>query len=185
MKIAERDMLLEKVEEWRNKAQSETDSFNKYLSVFIAHNILYNLYKKTRDPSANLTYGDRWRAIEILPLLDENQLFQSLKNDLSEYIPFIPIYRDEYWDKGDAISINMELKESFEKKDQKRTMEMLLKWLYKVRCNLVHGEKNYNDKKQRMLLQKSSLLLEKIVQNAVETYRQLYVHGKKRNLFTP
>lgn len=184
MRLIERDMLLEKVEEWRNKAQSETDSFNKYLSIFIAYNIFYNLYKKTKEPSADLTYGDRSRAIEILPLLDENQLVHSLKNDLLEYIAFIPIYRDEKWDKGDVVSINKALKESFEKEDKKRTMEMLLKWLYKVRCNLVHGEKNYNDQRQKRLLAMSSSLLERVLQNAVKHYRQLYVSGEKSSLFS-
>jgi hypothetical protein len=41
---AERDMLLEKVKEWLKKAKQERDAFNKYVSLFIAYNILYNLY---------------------------------------------------------------------------------------------------------------------------------------------
>lgn len=185
MRIIERDMLIEKIEEWRNKARRERDSFNQYLSIFIAYNIFYNLFKKTRDPSADLTYGDKFRAIEIVPLMDENRVFQSLKNDLSAYIDFIPIYRDEYWFKRDEVPINKQLEEAFERKDKRRTIEMLLKWLYKVRCNVVHGEKNYNDKQQRRLLQESSLLLEKVMQHALESYKQLYVHGEKKNLFSP
>ena len=62
---------------------------------------------------------------------------------------------------------------------------MLLKWLYKVRCNLVHGEKNYNDEDQKKLLKMSSSLLKKVLQNAVETYRQFYVLGKGSSLFDP
>lgn len=178
-------MLLRKIREWQEKAQHETDPFNRYISIFIANNIFYNLYKKTKDPSADLTYGDRDRAIGILPLVDENRLFQSLKRELAVYIDFIPIYRDEYWNKDDYVPINESLEEAFQKKDKKTTMEMLLKWLYKIRCNLVHGGKNYNDKNQKKLLKMSSSLLEKILQNAVEKYQQFYVVGKGRNLFVP
>lgn len=183
--MIERDMLLTKIEEWEEKARNEDDPFNKYLSVFIAYNIFYNLYKKTEDRSADLTFGDRLRAIEILPLIDENGLFQSLEHELSAYIAFIPIYTDEYWEKNDTIPINASLEEAFQKKDKKTTMEMLLKWLYKVRCNLVHGEKNYNDKNQKKLLKMSSSLLEKVLRNAMETYRKFYVLGKGSSLFDP
>jgi len=176
-------MLLTKIEEWEEKARNEEDSFNKYLSVFIAYNIFYNLHKKTEDPLADLTYGDRLRAIEILPLLDENGLFQSLEHEISAYIAFIPIYKNEYWDKNDTVPINTSFEEAFQKKDKKTTIEMLLKWLYKVRCNLVHGEKNYNDKDQKKLLKMSSSLLKKVLQNAVETYRQFYVLGEGSSLF--
>ncbi len=183
MRVIERDMLLRKIEEWQEKAQHETDPFNRYVSAFTAYNIFYNLYEKTRNPSANLDRGDKFRAIKIIALLNENELFQSLRDDLSEYVAFIPIYRDEYWHKGDAIPINRALEEGVEKEDKRRTMEMLLKWLYKVRCNLVHGEKNYNDENQKGLLKMSSSLLEKVLQNAVETYRQFYVLGEGRVLF--
>ena len=184
MKRIERDLLLGKIGEWQEKAQSENDPFNRYVSIFTAYNIFYNLYEKTRNPSADLTYRDKRRAIKILALLNENQLFQSLKDDLSNYIAFIPIYRDEYWNKRDAIPINSALEQSFERGDKKRTIEMLLKWLYKVRCNLVHGEKNYNDQQQRRLLEMSSSLLEKVLQHAVEQYQALYVYGEKKTLFS-
>ena len=176
-------MLLRKIVEWQEKAQHETDPFNKYVSIFIAFNIFYNLYKKTKNPSADLTYRDKSRAIETTSLLDETQLFESLKHDLSEYIAFIPAYRDEYWNKKDQVPINVALEEAFEKEDKKRIVEVLLKWLYKVRCNLVHGEKNYDDQRQRRLLEMSGSLLERVLQNAVKSYRQLYVFGERRNLF--
>lgn len=176
-------MLLRKIEEWQEKVQHEMDPFNRYVSVFTAFNIFYNLYEKTKNPSANLERGDKSRAIKIIALLNEDELFQLLKNDLSEYIAFIPIYRDEYWHKGDTLPINSALEEGFRKEDKRRTMEMLSKWLYKVRCNLVHGEKNYNDVRQRRLLEMSSSLLEKVLQHAVKSYRQFYVLGEGRRVF--
>lgn len=186
MRIIERDILLRKISEWEEKARKEDDPFNKYISIFIAYNIFYNLFKKTRDPEADLTYGDSSRAIEILLLIDDSRLFQLLRNDLSVYIAFIPIYRDEFWTKEDEAAgraINVVLENAFEKEDKKTTMEMLLKWSYKVRCNLVHGEKNYNDEKQKKLLKMSSSLLEKVLQHAVESYRQFYVLGEGSSLF--
>lgn len=183
MRKDERDMLLNKIEEWKLKAQSEPDPFNKYISIFISFNILYNLYKKTENPRADLTVDDRKRATEILFLLDTEILYQVIRPCLKEYLNLIPIYKDEYWNRKDSTPINRVLGEAFARRDTKKTMEMLLKWLYKVRCNLVHGEKDYNDQRQKQMLAMSSTLMEKILDHALESYRNLYVSGAKASVF--
>ena len=179
MEEKERDMLLRKIEEWQTKARLESDSFNKYLSIFIAYNIFYNLYEKTRHPSADLTYGDKERAVATLSLLTNvDQLLRSIQSDLEDYLAIIPVFREEYWPTKRArgkVAISRTLKEAVQEGDAMKAVEMLLKWLYKVRCNLVHGEKGYNDETQKRLLAKSSLLLDKVLQHLVESYRQSYV----------
>lgn len=172
-------MLLGKIEEWQAKARLESGPFNKYVSIFIAYNIFYNLYEKTRHPSADLTYGDNKRAIATLSLLrDVDKLLDSVQPDLKEYIQIIPVFREEYWPTKrarDKVAISKTLKEALKEGNAEKAVEMLLKWLYKVRCNLVHGEKGYNDETQKRLLAKSSLLLDKVLQHLLESYRQLYV----------
>jgi hypothetical protein len=64
-----------------------------------------------------------------------------------------------------------------------QTVDLLLKWLYKVRCNLVHGEKNYNDERQKNLLKQSSSLLIKILTHLLKAYRETYVYGEKKDKF--
>jgi len=182
--MSERGMLLRKIEEWRLKAHRESDPFDKYISLFIAYNIFYNLYKKTRNPLADLSHGDRDRAIEVLSLINERdayQLFYSIQSDLEEYISIIPIFREEYWPSNRArnkVAISEALKEAYKEGNARKIVEMLLKWLYKVRCNLVHGEKEYNSEAQNRLLSKSSILLDKILQYLLEKYRQLYQIGE-------
>lgn len=179
MEERERDMLLGKIEEWQTKARYESDPFNKYVSIFIAYNIFYNLYEKTKHPSADLTYGDNKRAIATLFLLtDADPLVHSIQSDLKDYTAIIPAFREEYWPSRRArkkVAISKTLKEAIKEGDAKKVVEMLLKWLYKVRCNLVHGEKSYNDEIQKRLLAKSSSLLDKVLQHLLESYRQLYV----------
>lgn len=51
--------LLEKVDEWQAKARSETDPFNKYVSMFIANNIFYNLYAEKKSTRAYADYSKR------------------------------------------------------------------------------------------------------------------------------
>lgn len=183
MKKKERDFLLEKIEEWQKKAQCEEDPFNRYVSTFIAYNIFYNLYKKTKDPKADLTFRDSSRAIETQFLIKEDQLFRTLKPDLKEYIKYIPIYREEYWNRQRKVAIRAALAKAYHENNAKKVIEMLLKWLYKVRCNLVHGEKNYDDRRQQILLARSSSLLERILQHVMESYRQLYVFEKEKAVF--
>lgn len=155
------------------------------MSIFIAYNIFYNLYKKTEYPSADLTYGDSIRAIEPQSLIDSGKLLELLRSELKEYLEFIPIYREEFWNKQKRVPIFKTLDSAFKAGDAKKIIEMLLKWLYKVRCNLIHGEKNYDDTEQKKLLAQSSSLLEKILSHAVNSYCQLYVSGEKKNIFSP
>jgi len=88
LKKTERNNLLRKIREWRTKAENEADPFNKYLSLFIAYNIFYNLYKKTQDPNANLFHGDSARAVEVQSLADRIILFKTLESELKGYVRF-------------------------------------------------------------------------------------------------
>lgn len=173
--------LLEKVEEWQNKAKRETDPFNKYVSIFIAYNIFYNLYakKKTGNFQADFSRSDSKRATATVSLVKADELFKTIEADLKEYTSIIPIFREEYWPTRDLprrVPISQTLKASFLVKDAKKTIDMLIKWLYKVRCNLVHGEKSYSDTQQRKLLETSTILLDKILKHLRSRYEQAFGH---------
>jgi hypothetical protein len=173
--------MLKKIQEWVTKAESEADPFNRYLSLFIAYNIFYNLYKKTQNSDADLFYGDSLRAIETQTLADSNFLIKTLEPELTEYINFIPVYREEFWE---SIPISRTLREVHDKENSSKTLDMLLRWLYKVRCNIIHGEKNYDDLQQKKLLGLSSILLEKVLAHLVDCYYKEYVEGSGKTQFT-
>lgn len=178
MVIQERE-LLEKVIEWQAKASSESDPFNKYVSMFIAYNVFYNLYakKKSENPNVDFAFRDNERAADTMTLVEPNQLFPSLEADLEEYLSIIPVFREEHWSKPNSLAkvpISQALKKNFDAGNKKETIDMLIKWLYKVRCNLVHGEKSYNDPSQRKLLETSAKLLSEILRHLVSRYKQTY-----------
>lgn len=168
--------LLEKIKEWQEKSRRESDPFNKYISIFIAYNIFYNLYGKIKNPSADFTTNDKRRAISTLSLLTRplrKKLFLSIKSDLEDYAMLIPIFREEYWPhvrSPNRVAISETLKRALKEDDANIAIDMVVKWLYKVRCNLVHGEKSYKDTNQKKLLEKSSLLLSKILGILVDRY---------------
>lgn len=177
--LSREEELLEKIEEWRAKANSESDSFNKYISVFIAYNIFYNLYAKSKsaNPQADFTQGDSKRAEATISLIEAGELFPLIESDLREYVTIIPIFRNEHWSTRNSpkrVAIAETLKESLHAKNAKRTIDMLIKWLYKVRCNLVHGEKSYRDDNQRKLLEMSTRLLDMILVHLVSRYKQKF-----------
>lgn len=177
-KLSREEELLEKIEEWRAKANSESDPFNKYTSVFIAYNIFYNLYakRKSRNLQADFTGGDSKRATATISLIEADQLFPLIEFNLREYVSIIPVFREEYWPTRNSpkkVAIAKTLEESLHAKNAKKTIDMLIKWLYKVRCNLVHGVKSYRDTNQRRLLEMSSLLLDKILQHLITQYHQI------------
>jgi hypothetical protein len=171
--------LLQKVNEWQAKARRETDPFNKYVSVFIAYNIFYNLYARKKGGNSEKDYSkkDSHNATATISLVEADQLFKSIEPDLREYISLIPVFREEYWPWQDSprrVPIAQTLKESFQAGDSRKTIDMLIKWLYKVRCNLVHGEKSYKDNHQKRLLEKSSVLLDKMLKHMIYRYKQIY-----------
>lgn len=177
MEPREREMALAKIDEWRTKGNDELDPFNKYVSLFIAYNIFYALYEKTENSN---DFKDSEGAISTLDLIpDRTELFQEMEPDLREYAQMIPVYefREEYWPSNKArnrVAISQSLKQALNEKNANQAIEMLIKWLYKVRCNLVHGEKDYNDASQRKLLSKSSSLLDRYLLHVLKCYRATY-----------
>lgn len=170
--------LLEKVEEWQAKARRETDPFNKYVSVFIAYNIFYNLFaRKTGKFRGDFTRSDSRRATATVSLVKADELSSLIESDLREYVRIIPVFREEYWpwhNASKSVPIAQTLKTSLQSGDARKTIDMLVKWLYKVRCNLVHGEKSYRDDSQRKLLEISTRLLDTILTHLVSRYEQKY-----------
>ena len=171
--------LLKKIEEWQRKASDEADPFNKYTSVFIAYNTFYNLYakKKSGNLYADYTQGDSKRAKDTIALVEADKLFESLKTDVGEYLSIIPVFREEYWPKQNSpnrIPISKTLRKNFKDGNKLETIDLLIKWLYKVRCNLVHGEKSYSDPDQRKLLEMSTKLLDNILGHMVSRYKQAF-----------
>lgn len=174
--MVEEAELIHKVEEWRKKANSETDAFDRYVSIFIGYNIFYNLYEKKKKNDLNVDFlsGDSRRAIAVLELSNSAQLFDEISADLNKYLRIIPMFNEEYWPDGKrgsrGLPIAETLKTAFQNRDKKKTIELLAKWLYKVRCNLVHGVKSYEDANQRELLQRSAILLDEILVHLLVRY---------------
>lgn len=166
------------------KARTENDPFNKYVSLFIAFNIFYNLYEKKRMGVVNryVDYlsGDNQRAMRVVGLSNIDQLFDTLSADLTNYLDIIPVFREEYWPSmrlgngSHGVPIAESLKLAFRNRNKKDTIDLLVKWLYKVRCNLVHGDKSYTDTHQRELLQSSATLLDKVLTHVLDQYLQNY-----------
>lgn len=174
---SERDLLLGRIEEWRTKAARERDAFNRYVSLFTAYNVFYSLYEKTKNPAAK--FRDLYGAISTLDLItDRSLLFKEVRPDLEDYVRIIPVYREEFWpptQKGmEKVPIASSLKRALEEENADQAVEMLIKWLYRVRCNLVHGGKDFNDEGQKELLAKSSILLDKYMLHALKGYRDKY-----------
>lgn len=158
---------------WIKKAERTNDEFDKYFSLYVAFNILYNIYYFTsEDGRANKCSSDSRRADNIVKLiLDPKQFVIHNENLIKKYIYSIPIFGEEYWrrcrkNKGEGIS--KLLKNAFENKNYSEVVKQLNRWLYKVRCNLFHGEKSADISKQKKLLGESCKLLMKLTEEIIQ-----------------
>src|SRR5438094_3036666 len=160
--------ILEKTFDWVAKSRTDTDPYDKYVSIFIAFNIFYNLVAKTRNPRTNLRFGDGKRAIGVRKLLDSSAVISHLGEFLDAYLPMIPVSSEEYLDNG--IPIADTLRKAYAAGDAEQALEFLLRWLYRVRCNLFHGNKDFNVQTQREMLRRSSMILDIVLGELVSGY---------------
>ena len=143
--------LLRKIKEWQEKANAEDDPFDKYISMFIAYNIFYNLYemKRTNNFDEDSYDHDRDKAINAIKLSNSVQLFDEISAELDAYLKMIPVFREEYWPRKNlgkgkqGLPLAKSLKAAFLRSDKNEVVKLLVRWLYRVRCNLVHGTKSY------------------------------------------
>ena len=136
-------------------------------------------YAKKKKANADLSKGDGDKAVAAMELLQEtaDESLRKLSPKLSEYLDLIPAFREEFWPgKGPQprVAISEKLKDAFEKGESKVVLEMLVKWLYKIRCNLVHGDKGYDDLQQQTLLVQSSQLLEVLLGEMIVSFGRQY-----------
>jgi hypothetical protein len=170
-----RKNLLVKAEGWIQKAEKERDPFDKYMSYFISFKILYDIYAKEMNPSADLSLGDSRRAVEVGNLIpDKEALVNDLKQPLRDYLEIIPAFREEYWGRPHPVPIASRLREAFYSDNAADTIEYLLKWLYKVRCNVVHGGKNYDEKLDKTILDYSNKMIARILSDVLAEYRRRF-----------
>ncbi|MCL5101830.1 MAG: hypothetical protein M1544_00535 [Candidatus Marsarchaeota archaeon] len=169
---------LERVDTWIQKAKSESDVFDKYISYYIAYNMLYSLYYKKQN--CNLDLGDkkdRYRAVNVfkfMPTKAKQELVCSIYKLLIEYVNKIPIETDEFWENKDKEGIASCLRQALLYKDNNKVLEYLAKWLYKVRCNIFHGSKDYSDKWAEMLALSNEIIY-KILINLEHNYLSCFL----------
>jgi len=170
-----RKNLLSKAERWIQKAEKEQDPFDRYVSYFISFKILYDSYAKEMNADADLSLGDSRRAVEIRDLVpDKEALLRDLKEPLRDCLTMIPAFREEYWGRPHPVPIASRLREAFYSDNAPDTVEYLLKWLYKVRCNVVHGGKNYDEKLDRTILGYSNTLIAEILSVVLPEYKKRF-----------
>lgn len=167
--------MIANVRDWIEKARDENDSFDRYISYFIAFNILYNLNAKkvipNFDPIKSKNRDSELATKTIIELISDNATFvEKVAPELFPYIRLIPVEEREFWGK---IDIAKALKATFGKKDYE-TILNLFRWLYKVRCNVFHGGKSYDINRWKVLLDQSSYLLDEILELLIRYYEIKY-----------
>lgn len=176
---------LARITRWIKKSDRSKDEFDKYLAIFIAFNMFYNLWHKLRYPSKEEMYqSDSAKMQQTINLmnLDENipidrkditKLMDILTRDrlLCKIYKTIPDPSKPGKRKRILDGLAQELLTKYPENNE-RTMCYLLKSLYKIRCNLVHGEKAYVDG-QRRLLKQSTIILKRILVYLIDQLKDL------------
>ena len=168
--------VLERADQWILKAKQEPDQFNRFMSFWVAYNMIYGIYTKRVKPKESITWFDREKAIRTTILLkDSCHLKSDLVHLASELYDRTSVFREEYWKRNDTTSLRQHLISSLRNDNFEYTLETILKILYKIRCNLFHGEKSYYDYNQRQLLEVCNVILDKILQETIRLFKLTFL----------
>lgn len=162
------EKVLERVKQWQIKASQENNSFNRFISLWIAYNMIYGIYSKKEYPLESFDKNnDGEKAVRIKNLLINSEpLKQYLIQNTSELADSLAPFREEYW-KKDQISLIKHLHNASRKRSYEHLIDTILKILYKIRCNLFHGEKEFLNGSQNELLRICSNILEEILNASI------------------
>jgi len=159
-----RTYLINKASEWIRKGDHENYPFNGFFSYFVAYNILYNLYARIKNPSVDLTTNDKNRSVKVHELIRDPGLFiHSNDVNIRSFIYLLRKFRKEKWTRKSKESINDSLERSYINRNYKLVTRDVLRMLYKLRCNMFHGEKNMNAPNQHELIEVSNKILKTIL----------------------
>ena len=190
---------------WREKYITEENTFDKFISIYIGHNALINNYFdfKCRLENGGSHKPDRYKMIDfVLLIFQEEEMesiildtkMQSLINSIIDIIKegqyiynFDRIsagYRnnDDYY-KNQIDKLNIKTSDLDDSKylkglqspNPRKVFESILKIIYKVRCNLFHGDKEYTmDGKQERNIKIALSCLE-IIHEKVNDKWNIYI----------
>lgn len=165
----DRMYLNNKASEWISKGAHENDPFNRFFSYFVTYNILYNLYARIKNPSVDLSTNDKNRSVKVHELIkDPRQFIHENDDDIHSFIRMLRKFRKEKWTVNSAESINDSLERSYINRNYKLVIRDVLRMLYKLRCNMFHGEKDMNTPNQHELIETSNTILITIINEIIQ-----------------
>ena len=123
--------------DWCVRSIEQEDPFDKFITLWVGFNIIYNLYDAYRNPSSHRDeFNDHRKAIQIKEIVNGSNLVQIFKTKF-KIIDLLNQYTISH-EKTDGLIVhyNVELERYYNTNDLRNAFEMLLECLYKIRCSL-------------------------------------------------
>lgn len=160
--------FLRRINGWMEKANSTRDAFDKYVATFIAFNMFYNLWHKIKNPTAKEKQpqeGIKLMGVLELVNFEDPPNLTHLVDDLIKILEEDQLFVEIYEWKNKKLEFTGLAQDVLTKHrgQNDKLMKYILKTLYKIRCNLVHGEKGYEDRQIRLLNKSSEILKVKLL----------------------
>lgn len=94
---------------------------------------------------------------------DPRLFIHSNDEDIRSFICLLRKFQEEKWTTKSNESINDSLERSYLNRNYKLVIRDVFRMLYKLRCNMFHGEKNMNASNQHELIEVSNKILKTIL----------------------
>ncbi len=142
--------------------------FEKFTTLFVIYNNLYNNVEVALNERniaiPNRIYDNLLATNLVLKLLGGQRIMEALAGNSREVATVAQLIRDEefyiklhYGER--QRNEDLLILGSLESNDSNRKALAILKVIYYVRCNLVHGHKNFVQYQERLLTPLTSILL--------------------------
>ncbi len=161
------------IRNWKKKAESyEVFCLSDYYDLFFTRYVIYNAlyyhidYLSHLDKTKQKKFGDRKSAINMMAteIMQHNphEFVEKIKSDLEEIWKYCS---------PQSISRKFFFYDAFDKREKRLTKELnqtkvdetkllaILEAIYRIRCNMFHGSKNYDDFQKYLLEPTNNILL--------------------------
>lgn len=143
------DQYLEKSEKWLYKHNDDSDFFDRYLSLFIAVNIIYSLWRKINKPDSKFKDKRDFLGLgnDLIKGSVRDNLIKSYPTELFEILK-----RGDFYIEVGNWGNKEEIQKAFKRSsNDSEKFKIIWESFYSVRCNLIHGEKGYSSRQEELL----------------------------------
>jgi Apea-like HEPN len=137
------------IKNWIERAENEKDTFNKFISYWIAFNCWYSM-RYSLDP--NFNFSDRNCIKKIKEEIQDDSLTISFDSNLKKELDTLKLR-----------NMRKTLRTGIDAVIPVNSDSDVIEWLYIARNNLFHGNKLDENNRDKLIINQANIIIKKVI----------------------